>query len=134
MSGSADCHGISVMADAYLRPGRVEVGCFGDDGRLVIAGTFVDTFRADAGLRDGTAGAAAALRTVLTTPFRPSAMLRNASSALLHLVTGRPSLGSSLNPAARVDFQSQGRTTAATTFMVPRARRFIARRYSMFQQ
>lgn len=43
-------------------------------------------------------------------------------------------VGRSLKPAAGIDFHSQGQTTTATTFIVPCARRFMARLYSIFQQ
>jgi hypothetical protein len=55
----------------------------------------------------GLAGASAiSLRIASTTPRMPATTSRNASSALRHRVTGRPSFGSSLKPAARVAFQS----------------------------
>ena len=85
-------------------------------------------------LPDGFGWDVSSRRTVAITSPIPFAASTYAASWLDQRSGGTPSLGRSLNPAAGVCFHPHGFTTTATTRMSLRARRPIARLYSMFQQ
>lgn len=86
------------------------------------------------GVPESFAEDASSRRTLAITSPIPLAASTYAASWLDQRSGGTPSLGRSLNPAAGVCFHPQGFTTTATTRTSLRARRPIARLYSMFQQ